>query len=224
MMHDLGLESPIEVIPYGVELDRYRRAEESLRREELSLPEDAVVAVFVGRLAAEKNVSFLLEAMAQPALARAYLLLVGDGPRRRELEAYALELGLRDRVRFVGEIAHDRVPPTVALADLFVTASRIEVLPRSVIEALAAGLPIVGVDTAWIRQLVEPGANGLLADPHVADMARAWARLVEDPALRARLSQGAVAASERYSVLRTTERMVDTYRRLVEGASVGARG
>jgi glycosyltransferase involved in cell wall biosynthesis len=140
-----------------------------------------------------------------------------------ELEAYAQDLGLAGRVRLVGEIAHDRAPQIIALVDLFVTASRIEVLPRSVIEALAAGLPIVSVDTPWIRQLVDSRTNGFLADPQVSDLAQAWARLVEDPALRARLAQGAVAASEGYSVRRTTERTVAIYRRLVEGASIDGR-
>lgn len=222
MMHDLGLDGPIEVIPYGIELDDYRRAEGQLSRRDLDFPENAVVAVFVGRLAAEKDVAFLLEAMAQPELAQAYLLVVGDGNRRPELEGRAEELGLTERARFVGEIAHDRVPSAIALADLFVTASRIEVLPRSVIEAMAAGLPIVGVDTLWIRQLVHPGENGLLADPRASDLAHVWARMVNDPALRARLAEGAIAASEQYNVRHTTERMVAIYQRMVKGASVDA--
>ncbi|MGD1993899.1 MAG: glycosyltransferase [Anaerolineae bacterium] len=221
LMQDLGLEAPIEVIPYGIELEHYHQAGDRLSRGDLGLPEDAVVALFVGRLAAEKNVSFLLKALAQPNLAQAYLLVVGDGSRRSELERLTQDLGLSSRVRFVGEIAHDKVPPYAALADLFVTASQIEVLPRSVIEALAAGLPIVGVDAAWIRQLVQPGTNGLLAEPQVPALARAWSRIVNDPPLRTGLAQGARATSEQYSVRHTTERMIALYQHLVEDEPIG---
>lgn len=224
MMRDLGLEGPIEVVPYGIELDHYRQVKGQPGRQELGLPEDAVVALFVGRLAAEKNVAFLMEALTQPALAHAHLLVVGDGPQRHDLETRARELALTNRVRFVGEITHDQVPPYFALVDLFVTASRIEVLPRSVIEAMAAGLPIVGIDQPWIRQLVRPGTNGLLADPQASALARVWARMVKDPALRTRLAEGALTASERYSVHRTTARMVNLYRHLVEDRLIGSHG
>jgi glycosyltransferase involved in cell wall biosynthesis len=223
VMRDLGLDGPIEVIPSGIELDRYRRPKGELRREELGLPQDGSVAIFVGRLAPEKNVSFLLEALARPELAHAYLLIVGDGSRRPHLEALAQELGVTPRVRFVGEIAHDSLPPYVALADLFVTASKIEMLPLSVMEAMATGLPIVGVDVPWIRHLVEPGINGLLADPEVETLARTWSRAADDDVLRARLARGARASSEQYSVRRTTERMAALYQRLIEDGSAGSK-
>ncbi len=173
----------------------------------------------MGRLAPEKNVRLLLEALAQPNLARAHLLLVGDGPERGRLEALAGELGLDDRARFVGQVPHADVPAYAALADFFVTASKIEMLPAAVVEALASGLPVVGLDTAWIRYAVQPGVNGMLAAPKVEALAGAWAALSEQEALRARLAEGARAASERYDVHRTTALMLAHYERLVKRRS-----
>jgi glycosyltransferase involved in cell wall biosynthesis len=89
---------------------------------------------------------------------------------------------------------------------------------------MAAGLPIVGIDAPWIRQLVRPGTNGLLADPQASALARVWARMVKDPALRTRLAEGALTASERYSVHRTTARVVNLYRHLVEDRLTGSHG
>jgi glycosyltransferase involved in cell wall biosynthesis len=215
VMRSLGVRRPIEVIPYGVDLAHCREPGRWMRREELDLPADAVLALFVGRLAPEKNVPFLLEALARPELAHAYLLVVGDGSRRDRLEVLSHRMGLGRRVRFAGGVPPDDVPAYMALADLFVTASQIEMLPVAVVEALAAGLPIVGLDVPWIRQVVRPGQNGLLAEPEVASFARAWASLLEDEPLRARLAEGARASGERYDLRRTTAQMVALYEQVV---------
>ncbi|HIE37582.1 MAG TPA: glycosyltransferase [Anaerolineales bacterium] len=216
VMRSLGVRRPIEVVPYGVDLDGCRHPPKRLRREELGLPADVPLALFLGRLEREKDVSFLLEALARPEPARTHLLLVGDGVERERLEADVRGMGLMDRVRFVGEVPAEEVPAYIALADLFVTASRIEMLPVAVIEAMAGGLPVVGLDVPWIRPVVRSGVNGLLAEPEVASFARAWARLATDEPLRARLSEGARTASERYDLRRTTAQMIALYERLLE--------
>jgi len=215
-IQDLGVRQPVEVIPCGVNLENCRRPAKQLRREELSLPADAVLALFVGRLEQEKNIPFLLETLARPELKQAYLLIVGDGTERSRLEGLGNWLGLKDRVRFIGAVPPDVVPAYAALADLFVTASWIEMLPVAVVEALAAGLPIVGLDMPWIRQVVRPGVSGLLAEPDAASFARAWASLLEDEALRARLAEGARAAGERYDLRQTTARMLALYEHMIE--------
>ncbi len=216
VMHDLGVRKPIDVIPYGVDLGRYREPLRRHRRTDLGLPADATVALFVGRLAREKQVSLLLEALARPELTQAYLLLVGDGPQRGRLERVARRLGVVDRVRFVGTVPYEEIPAYVALADLFVTASQIEMLPLAVVEAMAGGLPVVGVDVPWARQIVRSGRNGLLAEPNAESLARAWAALAEEEPLRARLSEGARATSEQYDLRRVTARMVALYEHLLE--------
>ncbi len=217
VMRNLGVAGPIEIIPFGVELARHRKSRTRLRRSDLGLPNSVPLALSVGRLAQEKNVRFLLQTLARPELVYAHLLVVGDGPERGNLEACASELGLDGRVRFVGEVPPDDVPAYLALADIFITASKIEMLPLAVIEALAAGLPIVGLDVPWIRHAVQHGVNGLLsAADDTASLAQTWATLLEDETLRARLADGARATSERYDVRHTTALMAAHYERLVE--------
>jgi glycosyltransferase involved in cell wall biosynthesis len=222
VMKNLGVSSPMEVVPYGVELARCREPATRLKREELGLPTSAPLALFVGRLAPEKNVRFLLKALARPELANAYLLIVGDGDERQSLEELASEMDLEARVRFVGQVPPADVPAYANLANLFVTASRIEMLPIAVIEALAAGLPIVGLDVYWIRHVVQPNVNGLLADCKMESFAQAWAELLHNEALRRRLAEGARATGEQYDVQRTTAQMVAHYEQLMDSQRRGA--
>ncbi len=216
VMRNLGVRRPIEVVPYGVDLERCRHPAKRLRREELGLPAEAPLALFVGRMEREKDVPFLLQALARPELAHAHLLLVGDGVERHRLEADAHRMGLGSRVRFTGNVPPEEIPTYVALADFFVTASRIEMLPVAVIEAMAGGLPVVGLDVPWIRQVVRPGENGLLARPEVESLAQTWAELAGNGSLRACLSEGAQAASQRYDLRHTTAQMVALYEQMLE--------
>lgn len=215
VMQSLGVGCPIEVVPLGVELAHYRKPETPLTRSDLGLPTSVPLALYVGRLAPEKNVRFLLQALARPELAQAHLLLVGDGAERESLEAHVSKLGVDGRVHFVGEISPADVPAYASLADLFVTASEIETFSFSAVEGLAAGLPIVGLDVPWIHHIVEHGVNGLLASPEVESFAQAWAALLADETLRARLTNGALATGKQYDVQRTTAQMVAHYERLI---------
>ena len=217
VMRTLGVAQPLAVIPIGVDLARLGCARRTLTRAELGLPAQAPLAVTVGRLAPEKNVGLLLRALAQPALAEAHLLVVGEGPERGALETLARRLGVERRVHFVGQAALEDVPAYAALADVFVTGSLVEMLPVSAIEALAVGLPVLGPEVAWIRELVRPGENGLLAAPEPHPFAEAWARLNADRALRARLGAGARLSAARYDIRQTTAELVALYEGLAAG-------
>lgn len=218
VLKDMGVQASVEVIPNGV--DRERPCRCSITRAELGIPASAPLAVFVGRVVAEKNIRFLLEVVSSPELSDAYLLVVGNGPERPALERVAKQMGLNGRVRFVGQVAPDEVPAYVALADFCVTASRIEMLPTAILEALGAGLPVLGPDVPWIRAVIRSGENGLLTPPDdAAAMARAWAQMAHERALRECLAEGARRTGEQYDARRTTARLVAHYERLKETKS-----
>jgi 1,2-diacylglycerol 3-alpha-glucosyltransferase len=215
----LNVTCPIEVIPMGVDLALYRQPSGGLTRADLGLPASEPVALFVGRLSPEKNVRFLLEALTHPDLAHAHLLIVGDGHERCRLEGDAERLHLGERVHFAGEAPAKGIPAYLSVADFAVTASQIEVLPFAILESLAAGLPVLGVDASWIRQVIQPDANRLLTEPDTASFAQGRTRLLEDAALRKQLSTGARATSERYDARRTTALMASHYERLAAANS-----
>lgn len=213
VLEGIGVRACVEIIPYGIEWNR--SSPRNVTRAELGIPATAPLAAFVGRVVAEKNIRFLLDVLSAPELSDAYLLIVGDGSERSALEKAVERLGLNGRVRFTGQIAPAEVPAYVALADFCVTASKIEMLPTAILEALGAGLPVLGLDLPWIRAVIRSGENGLLAPPDdVAAMARAWARLAHDRDLRERLAEGARRTGEQYDARRATARLAAHYERL----------
>lgn len=216
VMYDLGAARPIAVVPVGIETTAYRCPQRRLTRQNLGLPENATLSLFVGRLEPEKNLPFLLEALARPEAGDTCLLLVGEGPERRRLETLSAQVGLNGRVHFAGHVGAADLPDYIAMADVFVTASRIEIMPLTVMEALAGGLPIVGPDLPWIWSAVEPMVNGLLAPVEVEPFARAWGAVASDAELRTHLAAGARASGERFDVRHTAALMVEQYQRVIE--------
>jgi len=217
MMRQWGVTCPIEIIPNGIDLNRFQKAR-PYPRAELGLPDPAVVAIHVGRVAAEKNLLFLLRAFVHVAadLPDTYLVLVGDGPERENLEDFTRHSGLQERVRFVGEAPYDEVPSWLAMADFFALTSKGEGGPLTAIEALAAGLPVVAVRASGVEDVVEDGGSGLLSEPTVHSFASCFRRLASDGQLRARLATGALKASENFDIQRTSAILLEHYERLAE--------
>jgi glycosyltransferase involved in cell wall biosynthesis len=169
------------VIPNAVDVDAYPQA---------PLERDVPRLISVGRLAAPKDWSTLLYALAalEPETF-AELMIVGDGPDRERVEDELARSSLRRRVRLLGE--RDDVPGLLSDADVFVLASRSEGLPLSVIEAMAAGLPVVASDVGGVGELVREGETGLLVPPgDPAALADALRLLLADRGLRRRLGSG----------------------------------
>lgn len=116
--------------------------------------------ITVCRLTAWKGVDGLIEAIA--SLPEVGLVVVGDGPERENLEAMARRLGVKERVYFAGEVPKEHVPAYLRACDLFVLNSRYEGLPHVLLEALAAGLPVVATDVGGTPEVVQDGVNGRL--------------------------------------------------------------
>ena len=214
VMRELGVEGPVVVAPNGVDLGRFRGTPQPAVRQRLGFDARDVVAVYVGRLGPEKNLGFLLQAFrgAAQAAPDLKLLLVGDGPQRAELEAQSASLGLADRVRFTGMLEYAEVPGCLWAADLFVTASLTEVHPLSLIEAMAAGLPALGIRSPGIEDTLQPGETGWLAGREDLAEFSAWlVRLALEGEARRRMGAQAQAAAEQYAIQRTVQNMLLIY-------------
>src|SRR4029079_2146993 len=153
---------------------------------ELGLPEGKVVLMYLGRLGPEKNLAFLVRAFGGVAAAcpTAVLALVGNGPETDNLRDQAQKAGLATRVLFLGQVPHSAVPNYLRAADVFVTASETEVHPFSLIEAMAAGLPALGIISPGVADTIEDGKNGLLSTSDLAVFTAKLVRLVMEPDLR----------------------------------------
>jgi glycosyltransferase involved in cell wall biosynthesis len=184
-----GLGGRVEVIPNFVDCDATLPATPQRRRtarESLGLGEDALVIGSVGAVEARKRPSDLVRAARSVLEARpeAALVLVGGLEDEREVARVRLQArGIEDRVRLPGRREDAR--SLLAAFDLFALASASEEAPIAVLEAMAAGLPVISTDVGGLSEMVQDGGTGLLAPPRdVAAFAERLGRLAGDPALR----------------------------------------
>ncbi len=217
VMRALGVEAPIKVIPNGVEVEPFRNPERTLTRAEVGLPDDATVLMYLGRLSPEKNLAFLVTAFlgvahVQP---KVVLALVGDGPESDALRAQAAASSVGDRVKFLGQADYASVPAYFKLADAFVTASETEVHPLSLIEAMAAGLPALGIASPGVGDTIVDGVNGLLSQPDLASFTAKLMLLVMDTEARQRLAAQAAADARQYDIHRTAGLVLEQYEALL---------
>ena len=172
--------------------------------------------MYLGRLGPEKNLAFLLRSFTGVAAAcpGVVLALVGDGPETDNLRDQAEKAGLAARVLFLGQVPHEVVPAYLHAADVFVTASETEVHPFSLIEAMAAGLPALGIVSPGVGDTIVDGSNGLLSTPDLAVFTAKLVRLVMEPDLRRALAERALETSRQYDIQRTSGLVLHEYERL----------
>ena len=218
-LESVGIQSPIKVIPNGIDITQfYDRSPELLEqrralRERFHIGEDDELIVFVGRLGVEKNVNTLLDNFKEiyARRPRAKLLLVGDGPDRSALQRHSYNLGVSQAVFFAGyQQWPNEIKQAYAAADLFMSASHSEVHPITFIEAMASGLPIVAAADSSIEDMVINGQNGYA----VEEDTRMWEKAVAilaDPVERLRMSDASVEISQNYSVDRFVDSMIACY-------------
>ncbi len=218
VLRNMGVTSRIEIIPNGVELQHFYKAE-PLARTEFGYAKNDILMIYAGRIAPEKNLSFLLQAFAGVvhALDNVHLIIVGGGKRQLEDELKQLiaALNIQHRVRFTGMIPYNKLPSYLAMCDAFVTASVTEVHPLSVIEGLASGLPVMGIHSPGVGDTVENGKTGFLSTEDLPAFTAKLTRLCLDASLRRQMGDAARQGSTRYAIERTTRTMLDQYERLV---------
>ncbi|HVY47427.1 MAG TPA: glycosyltransferase, partial [Minicystis sp.] len=218
-------EDHVGAIVNGVDVDALAPLpDRAARRAALGVPEGAWVVGALGRLSSEKAHANLLRAMA-PLRARvpsAVLLLAGDGPLRGELEALARELGLGDRVRFLGqlaELAREGEIDThtfLGVLDAYALPSDTEGTSLSLLEAMACGAPVVATAVGGTPSIVEDGVTGRLVPPRDPEaLARALAATHDDARASRQLARKArEAVATRYSLRAMVDDYADLYERL----------
>ena len=165
-LKNYGLRNPIHVVPSGIALERHKtritQEERTRRRRGLGIPEDALVLLNLGRLGTEKNLTEVVElfAMARSQSSKLVLLIVGDGPARKELEETAQRLAVKDYVIFTGMVAQEEVQAFYQLGDVFVSASTSETQGLTYVEAAANGLPLLCRRDPCLDDILVEGRNG----------------------------------------------------------------
>ncbi len=211
-----GVTTPIEVVPTGLDLDRFRPARtpseqadaQQLRRRH-GIPADHRVLLSVSRLAKEKNLEEVLDHYAASHVEATTLVLVGDGPHRSALEQHVAQLRIGDRVRFVGRVEHAEVARYYRMGDVFVSASLSETQGLSYIEALACGLPLLVRRDPCLAGVAIDDVTGWQFDD-TAGFEEGLARTLERHTLE-RLSRSATAHAEHFAAASFGRAVNDVY-------------
>ncbi len=216
----IGVKSQILVQPTGVEFEKFQHPDAHQlghlkRRHGI---EGEVVLVSVSRLGREKNIDFMLEALAQlPADTRRTikLLLIGEGPDRSRLEGLVAALELSAQVILVGAVPPEEMAAYYQLGDVFVFASKSETQGMVILEAMSAGLPVVAVRSSGIDDVVKQDFNGF----KTAEETRAWRsaleQLLRDSGLRKRLGEQARDFARGYDVAEFARQVQEFYAKLL---------
>ncbi|MEJ2302077.1 MAG: glycosyltransferase [Anaerolineales bacterium] len=222
LFQEYGVEGHTTVVPTGIELEPFQRADGTSIREKHAWKDDFVL-ISVGRLAKEKNWGRLLEAVSEVVNTQkeVRLVVLGDGPHRKALAQTARELGIASRVEFAGKVPFEEVPGYLKSADMFSFASLTETQGLVTLEAMAAGLPVVAVDATGTRDVVDDGLDGLLVPDDSHALAQAITRIIEDEPLRKRLRSGAEKKARAYSIESQAKKLVGVYEKAIEAKRAG---
>jgi 1,2-diacylglycerol 3-alpha-glucosyltransferase len=216
-LRGLGVTARIEVVPSGIDVARFGagRRDEILRRR-LGVDEGDRMLLCVCRLAKEKNLSLLVEALARARDSSLKLVVAGDGPERAELEQHARQRRVDSQTHFIGTVQREQLPDLYASADAFVMPSTTETQGLVLAEALAAGAAVIAADTPQNREVV--GAAGRTIVPTAQAFAEGFKAICceQDPMVAA----SARRAAERFSVGRQIERMLALYASVMQPARI----
>ena len=213
-----GVRTRMEVLPTGIDLGRFCGGDGAAFRARHGIAARRPVLVHISRVAHEKNIDFVLEALVQVRLAAPDVLLViaGEGPALEHVQRLAARLGLTANVLFVGYLERSgALLDCYRAGDAFVFASRTETQGLVLLEALALGVPVVSTAVMGTVDVLREVRGALIAPDNVGGFAATIVRVLSDPALRARLAAAAPADAAAWSAGAMAERLLDLYRELV---------
>lgn len=208
----------VHIIPTGIEIDRFYRENFKISqilelRRNLSIQKDDFVILFVGRLGREKSVDVLIEGEKEiiKKHPNVKLLIVGDGPDMEHFKKMVKEYSLEKNVIFTGKVPYNDIPLYYEAADLFATASRTETQGLTVIEAMAASLPVLAVNDDSFRIVVVDELNGYLFDD-LKGYVEKVDYLVNHTKILSKMSKQARVSAETHSSKYFAERVLDVYK------------
>jgi glycosyltransferase involved in cell wall biosynthesis len=213
-----GVTTPMHVIPTGIPLADFGGGDGARFRARLGIPAATPLLLFVGRVAHEKNIGFLLRALriALQQVPALEMVIAGEGPAEPSLRRETTALGLGDRVHFVGYL--DRkgaLPDCYAAADAFVFASRTETQGLVLLEAMAVGLPVISTAVMGTRDIVGPRRGALVPEDDEISFAGEIVRLLRDAPLRESLSREARACAREWQADTQARRLAALYAEVI---------
>ena len=218
---EYGVDTPVHVIPTGLPADRFPPGNAARFRALAQLPAHRPLVTYVGRVAHEKNIDFLVRVFerVRQSVPEAMLIIAGEGPAREPLRKLVGQLGLTADVRFVGYLDRDTaLLDCYAAASVFAFASRTETQGLVLLEALAQGTPVVSTAELGTKSILAPACGALIAEEREEPFAAAVVQVLRDADLRGLLSAQARTYARGWSSASMAARLAELYRTLPRAA------
>jgi 1,2-diacylglycerol 3-alpha-glucosyltransferase len=226
MLHVLknyGITTHAEVIPTGIEPDSFVQGDRVAFRINYNIPQDRPVLLFVGRVAHEKNIGFLLKMVDQvrKKIPDVLFVIAGEGPARESLMQDAKELGLSDNVMFIGYLdRHTELNSCYRSADIFIFSSRTETQGLVLLEAMAQAVPVVSTAELGTRDVLMEGMGVWIAKEELADFSEKVIKLLGNAEARKGLGEAGHDYAHGWSASRQAKRMLDFYQAVLTSSGL----
>lgn len=216
-----GVKTWIEKVPTGINLSGFEGVDPEAIRREYNIPQGTKTLLYVGRLAKEKNLTFLIEAFSLilKRVPQTLLLMVGDGPLGGRLKRLAKRLKIEDHIIFTGVRPRDKIYAHHLMADLFVFSSLTETQGLVLYEAIGAGRPVVAVEAIGTTEIITNGVNGYLVRERTDEFSKKVVDLLLDDEERKELSIGSKEMAKALSSTIHAQRMLSLYQELIDQKS-----
>ena len=225
LLASYGVRTPLQVIPTGLPADGFEPGAGARFRAAHGIAADRPLLLYVGRVAHEKNIDFLVHAFVELRAARpdALLVIAGEGPAREHLAGLVAALDLAHAVLFVGYLERAQaLRDCYAAADVFVFASRTETQGLVLLEAMAQGRPVVSTAVLGTASILQPGCGASVVPEERVPFARAALDLIEDPSRAAQAGAAARRYAEGWSAAAMAQRLAVFYRDVQRRHQLGA--
>lgn len=215
LLQERGVITTINVVPTGVHLENFAQGDGRVVREQMGIPKDAFVVGHLGRLAPEKNLEFLAQAVADfvGSHPQAHFLVIGTGPSEEAMRAIFASAGIAARLHIAGILQQQPLADALHAMDVFAFASQSETQGMVLTEAMAAGLPVVALDAPGAREVVKDQHNGRLlqaATPATFSAALHWVAALSPEQLR-NVKQAALDTAVAFSMPRSAAKALECY-------------
>jgi 1,2-diacylglycerol 3-alpha-glucosyltransferase len=214
-----GITTPTEVIPTGIEPDSFVLGDRAAFREKFAIPQDRPVLLFVGRVAHEKNIGFLISVVdrVRREVPDVLLVIAGEGPGRESLALEVTRLGLGDSIMFIGYLdRHKELNSCYRAADVFVFSSRTETQGLVLLEAMAQGVPVVSTAELGTRDVLREGLGVWIAREDLTDFSGKVVKMLSDAQLRKDLGDAGRDYAHEWSASQQAQRMLRFYHSVLE--------
>jgi glycosyltransferase involved in cell wall biosynthesis len=208
------LKIPVEAVSNGIDLSRFSVGDApSSVIKKFKIPTSVPIVSYIGRVDAEKHISVLIDAFGRLLKKhKAHLLIVGKGTELENLQTYARDLGVEDKVTFTGGVTDQEIIDLHKVGTVFMMPSPVELQSIVMLESMASGKPMVAIDAGPLKELCQNGINGILCQPdNDKEIADALFKIISDPATQERFGAESVRIAATHDLKKTIERYEQIY-------------